>query len=205
MEIKDYYQILKKNLWLILSITAIFGLVAYLVTASAKPTYQSSVAIEIARQQSQPQTDVNYYQYENYYSQASSSYISSNVIDSLSSASTVAKIFETAGYSLPTGDVKELGKTFTIRKKPETSTVVDVSYSSKDRDQAEKIMLAASQVVQDKITSYDKTDLSGKFVARTDQPVVITVPKQTAINTIIAAFLGLIVSLGIVSIREAIK
>ncbi len=205
MEIKDYYLILKKNIWLIVLITVVFGVVSYIMTATGKPTYQSSVAIEISRQQSQQQKDVSYYQYENYYSQASSTFISSNISDSLTSASTVAKIFETAGYPTPPGSVKDLGKTFTVRKKQESSTVVDVSYSSKNREQAEKVISAAAQVVQDKINDEGKNDLSGKFIARSDQPVVVTVPKQTTINTIIAVFLGLFVSLGIISIREAIK
>ena len=205
MEIKDYYLILKKNLWIIIVVTIVFAAIAYIMTVAAKPDYQSSVAIEVDRLPAQAQSEVNYYQYENYYSQQVSTFITSNLSDWMTSASTVAKIFETAGYPMPSGDVKSLAKVFTVRKTQGTSAVVDVSYSSKDKAQADKVISAVSQVIEQTVADYSKNDPSGKFSTKSDQPVTVAVPKQTTINTLIATFLGLLISLGIISIREALK
>lgn len=205
MEIKDYYIIFKKNIWLVILITVVFAVVSYLMTLSQKPTYQSSAAILIDRVPSLSQREVNYYQYDNFYSQAVSASLSSSLIDYLSSASTAAKIFETAGYPLPNDDVRVLSKIFTVSKKQETSSVVNISYSSKDKTQAEKIISSAARVLQDKVTEYSKSDSSAKFITVSDQPVVITAPKQLTINVLVATFLGFVISLGLVSIREALK
>ena len=205
MEIKDYYLILKKNLWLIILITVLFAAFAYIATSVSKPIYQSSVAIEINRTPSQSQSEVEYFQFDNYYSQAVSNFISTTVADSLTSASTVARIFETADYPLPDVDVRSLGKTFTTKKKQETSAIIDISYESKDRTQAEKVISAAAIVAQDKINEYSKTDQAGKYTAKSDMPVTVTAPKQIVINTLIATFLGFLISLGVISIRESLK
>jgi capsular polysaccharide biosynthesis protein len=205
MEIKDYYLILKRNIWLIVIITVVFALVAYFMTLTGKDSYQSSVAIEVDRLSSQPQSEVSYYQFENYYSQQVSTFISSNISDWMTSASTVAKIFETAGYPTPSGDIKDLGKTFTVRKTQESSSIVDISYTSSNKDQSEKVISAASEVITNKVNEYSKSDTNGKYIVKSDTPVTVTTPKQTTINTIIATFLGFLISLGIVSIREALK
>ena len=205
MKIKDYYLVLKKNAWLIILITIVFALVAYIFTALQKPVYQSSIALEIDRLPAQAQSDVNYYQYDNFYSSAVSASISNNMLDWLASASTVTSIFEKAGYPVPTSDIKGLSKTFTVGKKQDTSSVVSISYSSDDRNQAIKIIASASEVMKEKIDDYNKMDSSAKFITRTDQPVVVSAPKQILLNIIIAAFLGFVISLGVVSAKEALK
>lgn len=205
MEIKDYYLVLKKNIWLIISITIVFALVAYIFTALQKPSYQSSIALEIDRLPAQAQSDVNYYQYDNFYSSAVSASLANNMLDWLASASTVTSIFERAGYPLPTSDIKGLSKTFTVGKKQDTSSVVSISYSSVDRNQAIKIIASASEVMKEKIDDYNKTDSSAKFITRSDQPIVVSAPKQILLNIIITAFLGFVISLGVVSAKEALK
>lgn len=202
---KDYYIVFKKSIWLVLFVTVVFAVVSYLMTLSQKPMYQSSVAILIDRVPSRAQNEVEYYQYDNFYSQAVSASLSSSLIDWLSSASTTAKIFETANYPLPNDDVRALAKVFTVSKKQEASSVVNISYSSKDKVQAERIISAAAEVLQEKVTEYSKNDSSAKFITGSDQPVVISAPKQFTINVLIATFLGFVISLGLVSIREALK
>ncbi len=205
MEIKDYYIVLKRSIWLVLLITAVFAVVSYLMTLSGKPTYQSSTAILIDRVPSLSQSEVSYYQYDNFYSQSVSASLSSSLIDYLSSASTAAKIFEASGYPLPNDDIRALSKIFTVSKKQESSSVINISYSSKDKTQAERIISSAARVLQDKVTEYGKNDSSAKFITVSDQPVVIGAPKQFTINVLIATFLGFVISLGLVSIREALK
>jgi len=131
--------------------------------------------------------------------------LANNMLDWIASASTVSEIYQKAGYQLPTDNIKGLAKIFTVNKKQETSSVVSIAYSSTDKIKAQKIIEAANSVLQQKVVDYNKNDQSAEFITRSNQPVVITAPKQTALNTIISVFLGFVISLGIVSIKEAIK
>jgi capsular polysaccharide biosynthesis protein len=205
MEIKDYYLILKKNLGLLIIITLLFGLVAYLFTTYQKPTYQSSISIEVSRIPALSQSQVDYYQFDNYYTSTVAAQLATNISDWLISPSTVTKIFEKAGYQPPTGDLKGLSKVFTVSKKQETSSVITASYSSSDQAQADKVIAAAGESVKENIDEYNKTESAGKFLVRPSDPVVIATPKNVVLNTVIALFLGFVISLGIISLREALK
>jgi len=205
MEIKDYYIILKRNLSLIILITIIFALVAFFFTNYQKPTYQSSIAFEVSRVPSLKQSDVDYYQYENYYSSVVSASLATNLSDWLISPSTVTDIFNKSGYPLPTDDIKGLSKVFTVSKKQEASSLITASYSSADQEQARRIIATAGQSLKDRVDEYNQAEASAKYITRVDSPVVIAAPKKILLNTLIATFLGFVISLGIVSIKEALK
>jgi capsular polysaccharide biosynthesis protein len=205
MEIKDYYLILKRNLFLLIIVTLLFGVVAYLFTNYQKPTYQSSIAIEISRIPALSQSQVDYYQFDNYYTSTVAAQLATNISDWIISPSTVTEVFQQAGYPLPTGDLKGLTKVFTVSKKQESSSVITASYSSSDQTQAEKIISAAGEAVKENIDEYNKAESAGKFLARASEPVVIANPKKTGLNTVIALFLGFVISLGIISLKEALK
>lgn len=205
MEIKDYYLILKRNLLILIVITLLFGVVAYLFTSFQKPTYQSSIAIEISRIPALSQSQVDYYQFDNYYTSTVAAQLATNISDWIISPSTVTEVFQKAGYPLPTSDLKGLTKVFTVSKKQESSSVITASYSSLDQSQAEKVIAAAGEAVKENIDEYNKTESAGKFLARASDPVVIANPKKTVLNTVIALFLGFVISLGIISLKEALK
>jgi capsular polysaccharide biosynthesis protein len=205
MEIKEYFQILRRNWILIVATIIVFCLVAFFVTEKQPYNYQSSSAIEIIRYQSQSQADVPYFQYNNYYANQAAAAVSDNIIGWLSSASTVAEIYQRAGYPLPAASIRALSKTFTIQKKIGTSAVIDVSYSSKNQEQAITLIKTASEVVKERVEQQNKSDTSSILSVRVNEPVSIAEPKPTGLNTSIAGFAGLLVALGIVSIREALK
>lgn len=205
MEIKEYFQVLRRN-WILIVVTIIvFCLVAFLVTKRQPYNYQASSAIEIVRYQTQRQADVLYFQYDNYYANQAASAVSDNAIGWLSSASTVAEIYQKAGYPLPTANIRNLGKTFTLQKKVSTSAVIDVAYSSRDQEQARNLIKTASEVVKERVEQQNKNDTSSVLSVRVNEPVSIADPKLTGLNTAIAGFVGLLMALGIVSIREALK
>jgi len=205
MEIKEYFQILKRNWILIVATITIFCLVAFLVTEKQPYNYQSSSAIEIIRYQTQRQADVPYFQYNNYYANQAAAAVSDNIISWLSSASTVAEIYQRAGYPLPTASIRALSKTFTVQKKITTSAVIDISYSSKDREKAIKLIKTASELVKERVEQQNSSDTSSILSVRVNEPVSIAEPKPIGLNTGIAGFAGLLVALGIVSIREALR
>lgn len=205
MDIRDYYEIIKKNIAYILLITIVFAAVAMIATIRKAPVFQSSATIEITKSAGNSQANVPYYQYDNYYSVQAASALSDNIIGLANGPATVAEIFQKSGYDLPTGDLKALSKVFTAKKYVTTSGVIELSYSSENQQMAKDLINAATSVLKDKISQYNTTDNNGKFAILTGSPVIIEAPKATALNTVIAAFVGLFVSLGLVFFREALK
>lgn len=205
MEIKEYFEVLKKNLWLLLIIIIVFVGAAWAMTASKAPIYKGSAGFEIIRVPSQKQADVSYFQYDNYYASEVAASVTDNMIGWLASASTVADIYEKSGYELPNTSLKALGTTFTATKKKDSAAVIDISYSSADKQKASKLIKAATEVLRTKVDDYNQADTSAVFITKSSEPVVIAEPKSTVINSLIAGFMGLVIALGIISIREALK
>jgi capsular polysaccharide biosynthesis protein len=204
MEITDYIAMIKKNIVVFVVFIVLFGGLTCYFTATAKPVYQTSVAIDIIRHQSQRQTDVNYFQYDNYYNTQAAGAVSNNVAGWLSSAAVVSEIFTSAGYERPVGSIKDIGKIFTAKKKVADSSVIDVSYSSEDSVKAEKLIRRLGEIVKTKVAEYNETDSSGTFEVFVSEPVVVESPKATALNSIIAAIIGLFLAFSYASIKESL-
>ncbi len=204
MDLKSYLKILGKNWILIVLIIVLFVGTTALLTARQPLTYSASSSIDISRAE-RNQASVNYYQYDNYYSNLSANSISDNAVGWVSSPSIVAEIYKKAGIKLPKGDLKSLGKIFTAKKKTATAPVIDISYTSENPEQSSNLINAAANVLKEKVEDYNKSSDSGTFQVNTTAPVVIENEKPYAINLFIAAFAGLLVSLGVAFSREALK
>jgi capsular polysaccharide biosynthesis protein len=205
MEIADYLAMIKKNIGVFVVLIVLFGGLTGYLTAVQKPTYQTSIAVDITRHQSQKQTDVSYFQYDNYYNTQAAGAISNNIAGWFSSASVVSEIFVTAGYERPEGSLKDIGKIFTAKKKVADSSVIDISYSSDDSVKADKLIKRAGEIVKSKIAEYNRTDSSGSFDVFVSDPVVVETPKMVALNSIIAAIIGLFLAFSYASIKESLK
>jgi len=205
MELKDYIRIIKKNLIVIVAVTVVFGLVAYLATARQKPVYNSTIGIEITREQAAKQADTPYYQFDNYYATQAATALSDNVIGWLAAPSFVSEIFNKAGYETPPGSLRELSKIFTARKKISNSSVIDISYSSTNSQKAEKIIKTAAGMIKDKTDALNSSQDTAKYITSVSTPVVITSPKPLLLNTLIGVFVGLFLTIGYAFIKNSTK
>ncbi len=205
MEISDYLTMIKKNVSVFVLMIILFGGLTGYFTATKKPVYQTSIAVDITRHQSQKQTDVDYFQYDNYYNTQAAGAISNNIAGWFSSASVVSEIFVSAGYEKPEGSLKDISKIFTAKKKVADSSVIDISYSSDDATKAGVLIKKAGEIVKSKVAEYNKTDSSGSFDVFVSEPVVVEAPKMTALNSIVAAIVGLFLAFSYASIKESLK
>lgn len=202
MEVKDYFKVITKNLWVIILITAVFAIAAYVV-ASRKPlSYQASTAISVTKQSETSAKE--FYTFDNYYTIQAASVLSDSLVGLFASPSFVFETFQKAGYDLPSIDLKSLAKLFTAKKQVATSAVITVNYSDNDELKATKIIKTATSGIE----TYVESSYSGKtgnFEITATEPVVVPAPKTTGVNTFIAAFVGLFVSLGIVFVKESLS
>ena len=205
MELGEYLQILRKYIWVIVITTIVFGLAAYLLTIRQKINFQSSTGIEISRVETAKQSSVPYYEYDNYYGTQVATTLSDNIVGWLSSPAMVAEIYQKAGYPLPPGNLRDLGKIFTAKKQAATSTVINISYSSTDKEQSEKLIAAAAEVLKKQIESENANSEGAVFRVSSANPVVIEAPKPIALNTAIAVIIGLFLSVGFSLLKESLK
>jgi len=189
----------------VILITLAFATVTYIVSVTKPPTYQSSASLEVSRFEKKSQGDVPYFQYDNYYSYQTASAASDNLIGWIMSAATVAEVYEKAGYDVPNSSLKDLAKTFTAIKAVGTSAVVSISYSAQDKNKSTKMVSTATEVLKDKIENYNNVSDQNVFSVQSSNPFTIVAPKMEVLNTVIAAFIGLLLSVGTASIREAIR
>jgi len=205
MELAEYYKIIKKNIWLIVITVVVFVAAAWIITQSGAAKYQADISLDVAGAPVQRQADVSYYEYDNYYAALAAAAVSDNAVGWLSSPAVVAEVFKNGGYDLPGGDLRSLGKTFTTKKKLANSAVLDIGYTSDSVDKSERLIRAAGNVLKDKIEATSQSGSAAKFIVSVSDPVVITEKKQIALNSLIAALVGLFISLGIVFTRHQLK
>lgn len=205
MDIIDYLNIIKKNIILIVSVIIIVTGITLILTWGTPPTYQSSSAIEITRSPLQTQSNVEYFQYDNFYNTQVATTFANNVVGLIGAPSIVAETYQGAGYEIPPSNLRDLGKTFTAKKKTDLSSVVDVSYSSKDKAKAEAMIKTLSSIIKEKIESNNAKDTSAKFTVSVTDPVIISNPKMYTLNAIVAGIFGLFISIGYALILNSIK
>lgn len=205
MDFTEYLNVFKKNWILIIVFMVIFGALAFVLTNRQATTYQSSIALEVNKQQDVKQSNVSYYQYDNYYNVQAAAAFSDNIVGWMTAPSTAAEIFKDAGYDLPKGDLVSLGKEFVAKKNLATSSVVNITYSSTDPDKAEKLIKTAAKTMSDKVSQFNTTESGAKFSVFTSDPVVVVVPKQTTVNTVVAVIVALLLCTGISFARESLK
>jgi len=205
MEVRDYIKFLSKNYVMIVLITLVFAVVTYAVSVAKPQTYQSSASLEVSRFDKKVQSEVSYFQYDSFYSYQTASAASDNLIGWIMSAATVAEVYEKAGYDVPNASLKDLAKTFTATKAVGTSAVVSISYASPKKEESEKMVATATDVLKEKIENYNSVSGQNVFSVQTSEPFSVVAPKMEILNTIIAGFIGLLLSIGMASIREAIK
>lgn len=205
MDIVDYLKILRKNLAVIVCVTIIFVVAAILITWERPVSYQSSCAIEVVGYQVQNQSDVNYFQYDNFYNTQVATTYANNLVGWVAAPSIIAETYKEAGLEMPAVSLKDLGKTFTAKKKADGSSVVDISYSSKNYDQSKAMISTLSNVLKEKIESANVDNASAKFSTVASTPVVVATPKSFGLNSAIAGIFGLFLAASYAFLRESIK
>jgi capsular polysaccharide biosynthesis protein len=146
MELREYYKILKNHQSLVLTITAFFIIVGYVITLRSSQIFVASLALNITRAQSQQTTNFRYDQF--YRLEADDKF-----------ADAIEQWFFLPGFSaeiLDTADVKDrsnaigsLGKTFKAQKtSPE---VVEVRWNAASREEADRIKEALVKKLDERV------------------------------------------------------
>jgi capsular polysaccharide biosynthesis protein len=152
MELKEYFQIINKNikLFLIVPIVIVLANLAYFFVFRSV-SYDVSLTLNISRAGSQ---ETNEYKYDDFYRLQADEKFSETVVQWLRSPRIASDIYAFAGVDVSRFTFRQLGKG--IRGEKLSSQVVAVSFSSEDRQKAEKMSQAVLKIIADNADRLNK-------------------------------------------------
>ena len=189
MELKQYWQIVRRRLWMVVVLTVLAGGISFFLSPQSKNLYSASIRmiVSIPAQQA-----TSFFNYDNIYTWQSSEYL----IDDLS------EIIKSDAFAQ---DIKaELGESFDIasikgtRATNKTHRLLTVKVTSPDAEQARQVAEATSSVISKKGKDYlAQLQFQNAVVRVLDEPIVERQDNQIrgyvdmAVRTLLGAIAGL--------------
>lgn len=192
MELLEYLSIIKKRLWIIIAITFTAILASAVISFFVmKPVYQATATLIISKTPSNGDSEVQYNDLMMYdklvktYAELAKSNLVAN--------ETISR----TGYSMT---ALQLQKSLTVT--PETDTqIMDISVENGDPQKALNLTNSLAAVLEEKVKTMMNTNDGVKILDEAQLPKSPVKPRKL-LNIVIAGFLGLMVSLGLVFLME---
>ncbi|MFA6493017.1 MAG: Wzz/FepE/Etk N-terminal domain-containing protein [Patescibacteria group bacterium] len=191
MELREYFKIIGKY-WKVFWGVIIIAIVATLVFTKMQPkSYLAATTLTVNKASSLKQSQISYYLFDNYYNVQSSGLYSQIVATWFESPAVVKDIYTKADLTLPDVSQSKLSKIFkAVREEPAT---INVSISSSNKDEAEKLINAAAVVMQEKTNEMGRSDKENVYDIVKFEPVVTETTPNLWLNILISTIAGIII------------
>ncbi len=194
MELKEYITIIKKEFKLIIIVSILTSLSAFLFSTIKPALYETSITLAINKNKTQ---NTNDFKYDGYYALQTSEMLADTIVEWTKSPTIVSSIYQKAGVNQDFKNIKSYSKKFTAKKM--SSQHIEVKFKIDTRDTAEKISLATIETISEKIKILEKN--SGEEIAfsvTSENPVIIENKPDAFLNLFIGLFSGMILGIFIV-------
>jgi capsular polysaccharide biosynthesis protein len=205
MELKEFLSILKKNCLSIMAITALFLVVAIVVTLLIPPSYRSSIDVYVSRKAASESDD--FYTYDGYYSTQSSIQYTNTVSGLFRSLQIIreaskdvdANILYEKDSNEPedmANDVEYLRKiSKRITVEDVAPRIINVSYQNDSEIKSKIWVMSIGSVVQDKVAEIN-AETDGNFkVDISTEPLTEEITPSLVINIIVSLMSGLLLGI----------
>lgn len=190
MELREYFRIIGRHkivFWGFVLTVVIFALI---FSKAQSKSYLASTTFTVNKSSVLKQSEINYYLFDNYYNVQSSGLFSQIVTSWFGSAAVVKQIYSKADITLPNISQSALSKTFkAMREEPAT---INVSLVTNSKEESEKLINAAAEVMQDKTNELGRTDKENVYDIVKFTPIVTEAKPNLILNTFIGLFAGLV-------------
>lgn len=190
MELKEYWRIVREGKKMIVAFTILTAVSAFGFSVYAPKVYEASVSLFLSKSGTQETGD---FKYDGYYALQSGEMIADSIEKMLQSPEVVETIYRESGVDPVFKNIKSYKKKFTAHKM--SSQYVEVGFSARSREDAQKITDALRQIVGQKIER--QKDSSGQevsFAIDSADPIILekkaNVPLNTAVGFLSGALLG---------------
>jgi capsular polysaccharide biosynthesis protein len=201
VELKEYLKIVQRNLGLIIVVTILVALFAYIFTAKQPVTYEANANFTIIPKSAAELKNV--YEYDGYYALQAAVLFGNTLASWLQSPDIVVEIFKKAGYELEkTQSSKSLAKLIKPTLVPNSFSV---KFQLKDRDEnkAQKLAQATTEIVQNKTTEFNqRAGSKANFEVAASEPIILEVKPKKEFNTMVGALAGLILGVFLAFVRQ---
>lgn len=198
MELKDYVKIIGKRLWLLIAVTLVVTIGAYIFTLMLPVSYDGSVSFFITKEPEK--SSQNNYNYDKYYAIQASGFMADSIITWLQDPSNVMEIYNNANLNLPTEKINSLTKAIDATKK--SPATININMSGADEASVKKLMDTTIKFVDSKNKSENTNSTSGNFDLNYSNPTVVKHQNSPLTNAVIGFVAGIILSLMIIFLAE---
>ncbi|USN53853.1 MAG: hypothetical protein H6760_01640 [Candidatus Nomurabacteria bacterium] len=201
MELDGYLRATLRRRTLVISLTLLGGIIAFVLSYLTPVRYDVAVASTIQRVNGQ---NTEQFQYDEYYALQSVDLVAQTIVSWFATPSFVVAVYEEAGFDPAVQSVNELSRRFEARKYSGQNVVIN--FTQESRDSAEKLAQGIIALVGERVPQLvqDAND-TGAFAIDFDAPVISERKANQLLDTILGLLVGLFVALFIAAAQEALS
>lgn len=196
MNTQVYQNVFRRRLSLVVAVTVIVALLAFLGTWLLPERYSVSVsiAVNVSDQQATPD-----YKFSRYYGTQASEKFSETVASWFQSPEVVQRIFERAELDPGTTSLRGLSKIFTAESLAAQN--VEVDFTTTSREEATRLLGAVRAEVAQKTADLNQEE-EAMFETIIAEPIVIPKERDYLLNGVVGLIVGVILGLALAAARE---
>jgi capsular polysaccharide biosynthesis protein len=168
MELRQYWQIIRRRLWIIIALLAVVAAVSLVMRPTRAPSYQTSMRFLLGLEP-EPKTG-DYYTYDKYYTWLTAEYLVDDVselVRSVAFAQAVSTRLSSAGISVPAGAISGLTQAGRLHR------ILTVNIGWGDAKQLTDIANAVAAVLPEEIARHlAQVGTSGVTASLIDPPSI---------------------------------
>ena len=184
MELKEYLQIIKKNLNLFIAVIVLIILAAFVFFAFRPVSYSTSLTLNITRKGVQNTPD---YKYDNFYRLQADDKFAETIVEWLKSPWMEENIYKDAGINTSDFSLKRL--TSSVMPEKRSSQVVAVNFSAPSQKVAQNIATAISKNISQSAENLNKDQNDTAWFEVVSENPVIKINEISPV-LVLAIFLG---------------
>jgi capsular polysaccharide biosynthesis protein len=192
MELRLYWQIIKRRLWLVLALLILFGLSYVVYRPQTLPVYQASMrfVVGIAPERSAGQ----YYTYDRYYTWLTAEYLVDDLSEVIKSQVFARDVATASGLAIPPGAIQGATSAGKLHR------ILHVTIQWRDPQELDRIANAIPQVLHDRASFYfAQLGTENAVVALIDPPQISAVGSslRQRLDLPLRLLLALLVGIGL--------
>lgn len=202
MELKNIIKIVKRYGKFVVLTSLLFGVAAFVISVNLPPTYSASVVIYVRGQVAAPSKD--FFTYEGFYSQQTAKEFTDTVAGLAKSQDIIKKALESLGKSSEVKNIKDIQGALSVRKT--APQLVQLTINNADGEEATKAVTALGSAISERVSELNKE--GGVLISMQpldSAPIVEEQKPSVALNILIVALIGLLLSVVVVFIKEYLR
>lgn len=204
MELRQALTILWRYRSFLILVITLSALVGYGLSRRWPVYYQAQGLLFVNREVEKQLGEHTFYTYEGFYRQQTAERFTDTVVGLLNTDPILAAAGKSLGLATDAGGLKKLGQAVKVRK--QAPQLIKLVVSHQEADQAQKLWHALADEGVTRVKALGTDEESRLLLSQvTEEPLVVAVSPRPLLDTLIAAGLGLVGGIFIISLKEYLE